>query len=106
MDKRKLLRYILFTETSGALIYYTVNGTKPDPFQKLGEKFTYRYYKPFILGAGKRTVKAMATSRLVERLCIATISPVQGPACVSNMDLAQNFSTISNLNWFKNLLSF
>ena len=50
-------------ETAGALIYYTVNGTKPNPFQKIGEKFTYRYYKPFVLGPGKRTVKAMATSR-------------------------------------------
>lgn len=52
-------------ETDGALIYYTVNGTKPDPFQKIGDKFTYRYYKPFVLGPGKRTVKAMATSRFV-----------------------------------------
>jgi hypothetical protein len=42
-----------------------VNGTKPNPFQKIGEKFTYRYYRPFVLGPGKRTVKAMATSRFV-----------------------------------------
>ena len=52
-----------YVETDGALIYYTVNGTKPNPFQKIGEKFTYRYFKPFVLGPGKRTVKAMATSR-------------------------------------------
>ena len=55
----------IVSETPGALIYYTVNGTKPDPFKKIGEKFTYRYYKPFQLGAGKRTIKAMATSRSV-----------------------------------------
>ncbi|XP_062503226.1 double zinc ribbon and ankyrin repeat-containing protein 1-like isoform X2 [Corticium candelabrum] len=50
----------LQTDTNGANIYYTVNGQKPDPFQKLGERHTDVYERPFTLIEGKQTVKAMA----------------------------------------------
>ena len=53
----------LKTATQDTIIYYTINGFKPEPFKVIGEKCTYRYSKPFVLAPGKRTVKAMATSR-------------------------------------------
>ncbi|KAK7477462.1 hypothetical protein BaRGS_00031286 [Batillaria attramentaria] len=49
----------LRTETKDAVIYYTINGTKPDPFQKFGDRCTMRYRGPFTLPAGKQTVKAI-----------------------------------------------
>lgn len=52
----------LRTETEDTIIYYTINGMKPEPFKQIGIKCTYRYNKPFVLGPGKRVVKAMATS--------------------------------------------
>ncbi|KAL4237708.1 metal ion binding [Mactra antiquata] len=51
----------LSTESNGAQIYYTINGTKPDPFPKIGQaKYTMQYQGPFTLPAGKQTVKALA----------------------------------------------
>ncbi|EDO34793.1 predicted protein, partial [Nematostella vectensis] len=50
----------LHTDTPDTIIYYTINGMKPEPFKQIGMKCTYRYNKPFVLGIGKRTVKAMA----------------------------------------------
>ena len=52
----------LRSETPDTLIYYTINGMKPEPFKQIGIKCTYKYNRPFVLGQGKRTVKAMATS--------------------------------------------
>ncbi|XP_046848206.1 double zinc ribbon and ankyrin repeat-containing protein 1-like [Xenia sp. Carnegie-2017] len=52
----------ILSDTEGAIIYYTTNGTKPNPFQTIGKNFTYRYYKPFVLASGRKTVKAMATT--------------------------------------------
>ncbi|KAH3844481.1 double zinc ribbon and ankyrin repeat-containing protein 1-like [Dreissena polymorpha] len=53
----------LSTESNGAKIYYTINGTKPDPFPKVGSaKYTMEYQGPFTLPAGKQTVKAVALS--------------------------------------------
>ena len=52
----------LRSETPDTLIYYTINGMKPEPFKQIGIKCTYKYNRPFVLGPGKRTVKAMATS--------------------------------------------
>ncbi|XP_055879639.1 double zinc ribbon and ankyrin repeat-containing protein 1-like isoform X2 [Biomphalaria glabrata] len=52
----------LKTETVGADIYYTINGWKPEPFKKTGEKCTMKYVGPFTLPAGKQTVKALAVS--------------------------------------------
>ena len=52
----------LRSETPDTLIYYTINGMKPEPFKQIGIKCTYKYNRPFVLGPGKRTVKALATS--------------------------------------------
>lgn len=52
----------LKTETAGADIYYTINGWKPEPFKRTGEKCTMKYLGPFTLPAGKQTVKALAVS--------------------------------------------
>lgn len=47
-----------------ATIYYTINGTKPDPFPKVGvEKCTMQYMGPFTLPSGKQTVKAIGVSK-------------------------------------------
>ncbi|KAK3597887.1 hypothetical protein CHS0354_029470 [Potamilus streckersoni] len=54
----------LSTETRDVDIYYTLNGTKPDPFPRAGvEKCTMKYMGPFTVPAGKQTVKAMAVSK-------------------------------------------
>jgi len=54
----------LKTETQNAEIYFTVDGSKPDPYVPLGvEKSTLKYTKPFKLRVGKRTVKAVGVSR-------------------------------------------
>ncbi|XP_059174678.1 double zinc ribbon and ankyrin repeat-containing protein 1-like [Physella acuta] len=52
----------LKTESAGADIYYTINGWKPEPFKRTGEKCTMKYVGPFTLPAGKQTVKAIAVS--------------------------------------------
>jgi hypothetical protein len=52
------------TDTPNAEIYFTFDGSKPDPFAPLGiEKNTVKYTKPFKLREGKRTVKAMGISK-------------------------------------------
>ncbi|XP_055957137.1 double zinc ribbon and ankyrin repeat-containing protein 1 isoform X2 [Patella vulgata] len=44
-------------------IYYTINGSKPEPFQRIGgQKTTIQYRCPFTLPAGRHTVKAVAVS--------------------------------------------
>jgi hypothetical protein len=45
-------------------IYFTVDGTKPDPFQifKTGHVSTFLYRGAFRLGAGRRVVKAIAVT--------------------------------------------
>lgn len=48
------------TNTKGCVIFYTLNGSKPDPFKKIGDKTTYHYSKPITLRPGKRTLKAIA----------------------------------------------
>jgi len=55
-----------FSDTEGAAIYYTLNGTKPTPFQTIGPaaKSTMLYLEPFVLSQGKRTIKAVAVTRL------------------------------------------
>lgn len=51
----------LSTETRNVKIYYTINGTKPDPFPRAGAaRCTMEYQGPFTLPAGKQTVKAVA----------------------------------------------
>lgn len=60
-------KFLLFLETSGAAIYYTLNGAKPTPFQQFGPdaKATLAYRAPFTLPFGKHTVKAVAVSEYV-----------------------------------------
>ncbi len=40
-----------------------INGQKPDPFQRLGERYTLHYKGPILLGIGKRIIKAIAIDR-------------------------------------------
>lgn len=42
-----------------------LNGKKPEPFQKYGERFTLKYHRPILLDTGRRTIKAIALSRKV-----------------------------------------
>ncbi|XP_012946393.1 double zinc ribbon and ankyrin repeat-containing protein 1 [Aplysia californica] len=53
----------LRTESAGAVIHYTINGSKPDPFQRIGDRCTMKYHGPFTLPAGKQTVKALALAK-------------------------------------------
>jgi len=42
-----------------------LNGKKPEPFQRIGDRFTLKYERPILLDAGRRTIKAVALSRKV-----------------------------------------
>ena len=51
-------------ETPNAEIFFTIDGSKPDPFAALGvDRSTIKYTKPFKLREGRKTVKAVALSR-------------------------------------------
>lgn len=53
----------LATDSKDCLLFYTIDGTKPDPFKKMGNRTTHQYVRPFTLHRGKRTVKAIAVLR-------------------------------------------
>lgn len=53
----------MHSTTKGCLIFYTLDGTKPDPFKRIGDKTTYQYTKAVNLQPGKRTLKAIAILR-------------------------------------------
>jgi hypothetical protein len=56
--------FSLLKETLNAEIFFTIDGSKPDPFAALGaDRNTIKYTKPFKLREGKKTVKAVALSR-------------------------------------------
>ena len=54
----------MLSDTPSVTIYYTLNGSRPEPFESLSYegKNTVKYREPFKLAAGKRTVKALAVS--------------------------------------------
>ncbi|XP_022111170.1 uncharacterized protein LOC110990467 isoform X2 [Acanthaster planci] len=54
------------SETPDAIIYLTTNGNRPDPYRK-ADKNTIKYKGPFLLNEGKRTIKAIAVSRYIDR---------------------------------------
>jgi hypothetical protein len=55
---------LVILETPGAEIFFTVDGSKPNPFAAVGaDRSTIKYTKPFKLREGKKTVKAVAISR-------------------------------------------
>jgi annexin A6 len=53
------------SDTKNVDIYFTTNGSKPDPFQphSMNGKYTIKYKKTFRLPEGKRTVKAIAVTK-------------------------------------------
>jgi len=55
----------IYSDVPNIRIYFTVDGTKPDPFQvfRTGYISTYLYRGAFRLGPGKRIVKAIAVTR-------------------------------------------
>ncbi len=53
----------LKTDFPEAQIHFTIDGSKPDPFQQIGLRKTQQYRKPFLLQEGKKTVKAIAITK-------------------------------------------
>ncbi|XP_033733244.1 annexin A6-like [Pecten maximus] len=55
----------LCTETTECKIFFTSDGTKPNPFQRkvAGREVTFKYIGSFTLKPGKRTIKAIAVAR-------------------------------------------
>lgn len=49
--------------TKGAAVFYTLNGSRPDPFQRLGRSDTFAYTSPFTLPPGRVVIKALAVSQ-------------------------------------------
>jgi len=54
-----------FLDTPYTKIYFSTDGTKPNPFQigVAGRESTFKYRAPFTLNEGKRTIKGIAISR-------------------------------------------
>ena len=51
----------LNSSTPNVKIYYTINGVKPNPFERDFKKSsTFPYTSPFTLSVGKHTIKALA----------------------------------------------
>ncbi|XP_064644568.1 uncharacterized protein LOC135498269 isoform X3 [Lineus longissimus] len=55
----------LYTESPGCRVYFTTDGTKPNPFSPKvgGKEATFRYKAPFTLKPGKRTLRCLAITR-------------------------------------------
>lgn len=53
------------SDTPNVKLYFTTDGSKPLPFQRKigGKERTFKYFAPFTLKPGKRTLKAVAVSR-------------------------------------------
>ncbi|KAK7092446.1 annexin A6-like [Littorina saxatilis] len=53
------------TDTPNCRLYFTTDGAKPTPFQRKigGREITFKYFAPFTLKSGKRTVRAVCVSR-------------------------------------------
>lgn len=56
-------------------IFYTIDGTKPQPYAGIvqGNK-TIKYISPFCLPAGKITIKAIAISAVVHTMCSSVVT--------------------------------
>lgn len=56
---------LFFAEDEDCKIYFSTDGTKPNPFQLKsgGRETTFKYRGPFTLKNGKRTLKVVAVSR-------------------------------------------
>ncbi|XP_012938318.1 uncharacterized protein LOC101851128, partial [Aplysia californica] len=55
----------LSSDVPNCKLYFTTDGSKPLPFQRKigGKERTFKYFAPFTLKCGKRTLKAVAVSR-------------------------------------------
>lgn len=55
----------LSTDAPNCKIFFTTDGSKPLPFQRKigGKERTFKYFAPFTLKVGKRTLKAVSVSR-------------------------------------------
>lgn len=56
-------------------IFYTIDGTKPQPYAGIvqGNK-TIKYISPFCLPAGKITIKAIAINSVVHTMCSSVVT--------------------------------
>ena len=57
--------FLYFTDIPNVKLYFTTDGSKPLPFQRKigGKERTFKYFAPFTLKPGKRTLKTVAVSR-------------------------------------------
>lgn len=57
--------FLCLSDTPEVSIYYTLDGSKPEPSKKLGygEHNTFKYKSPIILPVGKIMVKALAVTK-------------------------------------------
>ncbi|XP_065642985.1 double zinc ribbon and ankyrin repeat-containing protein 1-like [Hydra vulgaris] len=63
------------------ILFYTLDGTKPDPLKKIGHVSTYQYQKPFTLPPGKQTLKAIAVLKDGSRESSVNTKVFQVAAC-------------------------
>jgi RNA polymerase subunit RPABC4/transcription elongation factor Spt4 len=97
----------LFSDSKDAVVYYTINGEKPEPFQKFGKKSTFKYLKPFSLPVGKRTVRTIAvnshgqTSSAVTKVFLVNPckdeEPPPSPPASDTISLGDDSLTVASL---------
>ncbi|PVD37280.1 hypothetical protein C0Q70_04277 [Pomacea canaliculata] len=77
-------------EARNCKLYFTTDGSKPAPFQRKigGREVTFKYFAPFCLKAGKRTVRAVAVSRdgLLDSAVVSKTFQVNDACDVSSTD--------------------
>lgn len=73
-ESKKMNFFFCFVEIPNVKIYFSVDGTKPDPFQifRTGHVSTFLYRGAFRLGPGRRTIKAIAVTRSVLRVIFSS----------------------------------
>ncbi|XP_030052103.1 double zinc ribbon and ankyrin repeat-containing protein 1 isoform X2 [Microcaecilia unicolor] len=85
------------SDTPEVSIYYTLDGSKPDPLKRVGyrENNTFKYKRPFTLPDGKITVRALAVTRdgresgIVTKVFLVAYEPPN--TLSSDEDDAENF---------------
>ena len=87
------------SETPNTNIYFTADGTKPNPFNRihLGKEQTFKYKGPFTLNVGRRTLRAVAVHRYVTQHspCYVCGSHLPAHNATRGMDLLNCFVPVN-----------
>lgn len=93
-------------ENEDCVIYFTLNGKRPNPFQLYGDKYTYKFEEPFMLSPGKVTIKALAVkeedelkqSSVITRTFTVHERESNGSSDDETVDQVNPFNTVSEIS--------